>query len=93
MKKKDDKEYLKARLSELVKRLCPKTIIVYGAAPDDIFKQYKDMGIHIGTSQMNFEVCQILIRINKEKRIFYLSRIKARIKSENILKQCTKHKD
>ena len=39
------------------------------------------------------EVCQILICINKEKRIFIFGRIVARIKSENILKQCAKHKD
>ena len=29
IKKKDGKEHFKAGLSELVKRLCPKTIIVY----------------------------------------------------------------
>lgn len=54
IKKKDDKEYFEAGLSELVKRLSPKTIIVYGAAPDDIFKQYKDMGIHIIAFESEF---------------------------------------
>ncbi len=54
IKKKDDKEYFKAGLSELVKRLSPKTIIVYGAAPDEIFKQYKNMGIRIMTFESEF---------------------------------------
>lgn len=31
----------------MVKRLIPKNIIVYDAAPDTIFKPYKDMGINI----------------------------------------------
>ena len=44
---KADREYFKKGLAELVKRLSPKTIIVYGSAPDDIFKKYRDMGINI----------------------------------------------
>ena len=47
IKGKTDKEYFKPGLAELIKRLSPKTIIVYGAAPDDIFKKYKDIGINI----------------------------------------------
>lgn len=47
IKGKTDKEYFKLGLTELIKRLSPKTIIVYGAAPDDIFKKYKDIGINI----------------------------------------------
>ncbi len=47
IKSKEDKEYFKKGLKELIKRLSPKTIIVYGAAPDDIFKPYKDAGINI----------------------------------------------
>ncbi|MBQ7986129.1 MAG: hypothetical protein IJ304_02560 [Clostridia bacterium] len=31
----------------MVKRLSPKTIIVYGCTPDNIFKPYKDIGIKI----------------------------------------------
>lgn len=42
IKRKDDKEYFKKGLSELVKRLSPKNIIVYGAAPDSIFSEYAD---------------------------------------------------
>lgn len=44
---KEDREYFKKGLAELVKRLSPQTIIVYGQAPDDIFKKYKDSGINI----------------------------------------------
>lgn len=47
IKGKADREYFKKGLAELVKRLSPKTIIVYGSAPDDIFKKYRDMGINI----------------------------------------------
>lgn len=47
IKKKDDKMFFKAGLSRLVQKLSPKTIIVYGSAPDDIFKRYRDMGINI----------------------------------------------
>lgn len=42
IKRKDDKEYFKKGLSELVKRLSPKNIIVYGTAPDSIFSEYAD---------------------------------------------------
>ncbi|MGN0180364.1 MAG: DUF4417 domain-containing protein [Monoglobaceae bacterium] len=42
-----DRDYFKKGLAELVKRLSPKIIVVYGAAPDDIFKIYKDSGIEI----------------------------------------------
>ena len=42
IKNSTDKEYFKKGLSELVKRLSPKAIIVYGATLDDIFKAYKD---------------------------------------------------
>ena len=47
IKNKVDKDYFKKGLAELVKRLSPKIIIVYGATPDDIFKVYKDSGIEI----------------------------------------------
>ena len=47
IKNRIDKEYFKKGLAELVKRLSPKAIIVYGATPDDIFKSYKDSGINI----------------------------------------------
>ncbi len=47
IKSRIDRECFKKGLSELVKRLKPETIIVYGRAPDDIFKKYQDMGIEI----------------------------------------------
>ena len=47
IKNRIDKEYFKKGLAELVKRLSPKAIIVYGATPDDIFKVYKYSGINI----------------------------------------------
>ena len=52
IKKREDKYYFLKGIEQLVKRLSPKTIIVYGAAPDKIFKKYKDAGINI----LHFEV-------------------------------------
>ena len=54
IKHKEDKEYFKNGLAELVKRLSPKNIIVYGSAPDDIFKKYTDMGIAIIAFESEF---------------------------------------
>jgi hypothetical protein len=54
IKRLDDKEYFKKGLAELVKRLSPKTIIVYGAAPECIFGKYKNMGIEIITFESEF---------------------------------------
>ena len=47
IKNKADREYFKSGLSELVKILSPKNIIVYGAASDEIFKKYESRGINI----------------------------------------------
>ena len=47
MKRTEDKELFVLGLEEMVKRLSPKTIIVYGAAPDDSFKKYAERGIKI----------------------------------------------
>lgn len=49
-----DKEYFKAGLEKLVSRLCPKTIIVYGPAPDKIFGTYKANGINIIAFESEF---------------------------------------
>lgn len=54
IKKKEDRQYFKDGMQELVKRLSPKNIIVYGAAPDEIFKPYKDMGINIIAFESEF---------------------------------------
>ena len=47
IKKKVDKYYYKKGLEEMVNVLHPKTIIVYGAAPDYLFQEYINQGIEI----------------------------------------------
>jgi len=47
LKKTIEREYFEKGLAELVKRLTPRTIIVYGSAPDESFKKYKEQGIDI----------------------------------------------
>ena len=42
-----DREYFKKGLAELVKRLSPKNIVVYGFAPKDIFAECQNSGINI----------------------------------------------
>ena len=54
IKRTDDKELFKSGLEEMVKRLSPKTIIVYGAAPEDIFQKYKENGIEIIAYESEF---------------------------------------
>ncbi len=54
IKRKEDKIFFKIGLARMVQRLSPKTIIVYGSAPDSIFKQYKDMGINIIAFESEF---------------------------------------
>ncbi len=54
IKRKEDKDYFKVGLAKAVKRLKPKCIIVYGAAPDDIFAEYKDKGINIVIFESEF---------------------------------------
>ena len=54
IKNKIDKDYFKKGLAELVKKIKKKTIIVYGATPDDIFKTYKDAGIEIISFESEF---------------------------------------
>ena len=62
IKAKEDKAYFKAGLSELVRRLTPKNIIVYGSAPDSLFKIYKDMGINI--IPFESEISKLRKRVN-----------------------------
>ncbi|MGM9551911.1 MAG: DUF4417 domain-containing protein [Clostridia bacterium] len=47
IKKKEDKKIFKQGLKELVRVLQPKTIIIYGAVPDEIFGGYRKKGINI----------------------------------------------
>ena len=42
-----EREYFQQGLSHVVEKLSPKTIVVYGTAPDAIFGKYKDAGIII----------------------------------------------
>lgn len=54
IKSRIDREYFKKGLAELVKRLSPKIIIVYGAAPDDIFEEYINAGIEVIAFESEF---------------------------------------
>ncbi len=54
IKNRIDKDYFKDGLAEVVRRLLPRTIIVYGAAPDDIFKKYRDASINIMPFESEF---------------------------------------
>ncbi len=54
IKRKEDKTFFKIGLARMVQRLSPKTIIVYGRAPDSIFKPYKDKGINIIAFESEF---------------------------------------
>lgn len=47
MKLLQEREYFREGLAHVVENLFPKTIVVYGAAPNDIFGKYKDAGINI----------------------------------------------
>ena len=54
IKRKEDKIFFEIGLARLVQRLSPKTIVVYGRAPDSIFKPYKDKGINIIAFESEF---------------------------------------
>ena len=54
IKRKEDKIFFRVGLARMVQRLSPKIIIVYGSAPDNIFKPYKDMGIKIIAFESEF---------------------------------------
>ena len=43
----EDRQHFVEGLDYVVKKLKPKTIVVYGAAPDYIFEQYKKQGIKV----------------------------------------------
>ena len=50
----EDKLFFKIVLAQMVHKLSPETIIVYGRAPDSIFKTYKDMGIKVIAFESEF---------------------------------------
>lgn len=47
MKNREDRYYLLHGLDEVVERLQPSAIVVYGSAPDKYFQKYKSQGIRI----------------------------------------------
>jgi len=51
---KDDRTEFVEGLDYVIKVLKPKTIIVYGAAPDSVFKKYRDCGIQILCFESDF---------------------------------------
>ncbi|MBE6651089.1 MAG: DUF4417 domain-containing protein [Ruminococcaceae bacterium] len=54
LKTKEDRLYFQIGLAMLVEKLSPQNIVVYGAAPDKIFKIYRDMGIKIIAFESEF---------------------------------------
>ena len=50
----DDREIFVAGLDQVVKCLQPSNIVVYGSAPDSIFKKYADAGIEIVRFESNY---------------------------------------
>lgn len=49
-----ERKYFISGLKYVVDTLEPKTIVVYGATPDEAFAQYKEMGIEILQFDSNF---------------------------------------
>ena len=47
LKQRRERSLFTEGLAEMVHRLSPRNILVYGAAPDRIFGQYRDLGIQI----------------------------------------------
>lgn len=41
----DDRKFFKEGFAEMLKRLCPSTVIIYGQMPPDIFGEYQVLGI------------------------------------------------
>ncbi len=54
IKRKEDRLFFQAGLAQLVSQLSPKTILVYGSAPDSLFQPYKDMGIQVIAFESEF---------------------------------------
>lgn len=54
IKRKEDKLFFEIGMARMVQKLSPKTIIVYGRVPDNIFKPYRDMGINIISFESEF---------------------------------------
>ena len=54
IKRKSDKAVFEKGIDCLIKTLTPHSLIIYGAAPDSIFKKYKDMGINLVVFESEF---------------------------------------
>lgn len=47
MSDSEERAYFEEGLSYVASRLAPRTTVVYGAAPNEIFGKYRDFGIEI----------------------------------------------
>jgi hypothetical protein len=56
LKQRDDREYFVNGLKYVVDNIHPKIIVVYGAAPDSIFAEYKEQGILILQFDSSFAI-------------------------------------
>lgn len=56
IKQKEDRKHFVDGLEQVIKRLKPKRIVVYGAAPASIFGKYRDQGIDILHFDSDFAV-------------------------------------
>lgn len=56
IRQNEDREYFKQGLRHAVKTLVPRTIVVYGTTPADIFAQYRKQGIEIIGIEGNFYI-------------------------------------
>lgn len=54
LKNREDRFFFTEGLKEVVKRLEPSVIVVYGSCPDSIFQRYKDMDIRIISFESEF---------------------------------------
>lgn len=63
IKQKTDLVYFRRGLSEMVNRLHPHTIVVYGAAPDSLFLQYEQQGISILQFDSRFAQTHKAVRV------------------------------
>ena len=62
IKQKADRLFFQVGLNVAVRRLRPKTIVVYGRAPDRIFKPYRDQGIRIIPFESEFATSRKKVR-------------------------------
>ncbi len=62
IKHKTDRLFFQVGLDVAVRRLNPKNIIVYGRAPDRVFKPYRDRGIHVIAFESEFAASRKKVR-------------------------------